>query len=383
MTETWFAGSGLRTTLGDGVAATVAALRKPPAPPTTLVVPLGDTPEEVPSLGMPGAVNGDPAERLYRLAEGAAREAIAEAGLSADDLKTTALLLGTSSLDISITEAAYARDLAEGREAYPLMFNSSMGELGRELAKRLGVGAFDLTINTACTASANALVYGDALVRTGRVSHALVLGTEPFNRTTALGFRSLDLLAPNGMRPFDRDRRGIVLGEAFAALVIGPERRSATAFRLRGSANLCDTYGVSAANPDGSTVAEVIEGALKAAGAAPAQILAVKSHGTASLLNDEAEAAGLKRVFGERLPPVCALKPFIGHTFGACGLTELVMMCSCASAGFLPGTPGISAGQGDLGVALTQGPTSVGRGDLLLNYFGFGGNNTALLVSNG
>jgi 3-oxoacyl-[acyl-carrier-protein] synthase-1 len=383
MIETWFSGSGIRSVLGNGVAATVEALRRPPSPPTMLPVPMGSGVEDVPYLGMPGALDSDPAERLYSLIEGAAREAIAEVGLSASDLRTTALLLGTSSLDIAITEDAYAADIATGGEAHPLMSNSSMGELGRSLAKRLGVGGGDITINTACTASANALVYGERLVRTGQASHALILGTETFNRITALGFKGLELLTPAGMRPFDKDRRGIVLGEACAALVIGPEKHGSNAFQLRGSSNLCDTHGISAANPDGSTVAAVMQGALDAAQIAPADVVAIKSHGTASLLNDEAEAAGLKHVFAAGLPLVCALKPFIGHTFGACGLAELVMLCASVRAGFLPGTPGISVAPGDLGVDLTQGPTPVGNGAFLLNYFGFGGNNTALVVVNG
>jgi 3-oxoacyl-[acyl-carrier-protein] synthase-1 len=378
---TWFAGMGLVSALGGGVGPSLAALRRPPGSPCTLSVPLGGGAETIPFLGSAGAVEDDPAGRLFRMAETAAREAIDAAGLTTADLRSTALLLGTSSLDISITEDAFARDLKLG-DAHPLMTNSSMGDLGRVLAKRLGVGGVDLTINTACTASANALVYGDRLVATGRASHALVLGTELFNRTTALGFKGLDLFSPHGMRPFDKDRRGIVLGEACAAVVVGRAKPSAHAFRLAGSANLCDTHGISAANPDGSTVAEVITQALALARIAPGDVKAIKSHGTASLLNDEAEAAGLKRVFGETMPTVCALKPFIGHTFGACGLAELVMMCAAASAGFIPGTPGISPAPGDLGIGVTQAATPVGEGAFLLNYFGFGGNNTALVVAN-
>jgi 3-oxoacyl-[acyl-carrier-protein] synthase-1 len=113
----------------------------------------------------------------------------------------------------------------------------------------------------------------------------------------------------------------------------------------------------------------------------PSRVLAVKTHGTASLLNDEAEAAGLHRLF-DQVPPLLAIKPFIGHSFGACGLTELLLVCAAAETGFLPGTPGISALPGDLDMVLTQGPTPVARGPLLLNYFGFGGNNTALVVAN-
>lgn len=382
MTSVSILGMGIQSHVGSGLAETVAALRRPPSAPPTVDVHVGAMHEAVPVLGM-GDVLADPKTRLHSRAEAAAREAIANAGLTPDQLKRCAFLLGTSSLDISVTEAAYAQDLATTPDdAHPLMSNSAMGELGRSLAERLGIGGVDLTINTACTASANALAYADAMIRAGRTDYAIVMGLEFFNRITALGFRGLELLSPNGMRPFDRSRSGLVLGEAAAAVVLGKSDKPG-GFRLAGSANMCDTYGVSAANPDGSTVAEVIAGAIEKAGIAPSDIRAVKSHGTASLLNDEAEASGLRRVFGEASPPVIALKPFIGHTFGACGLAELVMLAASIDAGFIPGTPGVSPDKGELGVTLVQQAQPAKPGAYLLNYFGFGGNNTSLVIANG
>lgn len=381
MTRSWIVGSGLCSHLGEGVPAALAAVRGPHSSPTLLSAPLGGVEETIPSLTIDATAFVDPHERFERLVTSAVDEAIAQAGLSASDLARTALLLGTSSLDVSVTEDDYASALARGEDVHPLMSNSCMGEMGRRIARRVGVGGPDFTINTACTASANALAYADALVRTGRVSHAIVLGVELFNKVTSFGFKSLELLTPHGMRPFDRARAGLVLGEACAAVVITGAKRSEGDFWLRGSANMCDTHGVSAANPDGSTVAQVMRSAIASAGLTPADITAIKAHGTASLMNDEAEAAGLRRVF-DPMPPVVALKPFIGHTFGACGLAELAVFCAAANDGFLPGTPGISPDAGDLGITLTQGPTPVGRGNFLLNYFGFGGNNTSLVVSN-
>lgn len=374
-------GMGIQSHLGSGLAETVAALRNAPSAPPRVDVHVGAMHENVPVLGI-GDVLSDPKARLYALAEAAAREAIANAGLTPNQLKRCAFLLGTSSLDIAITEAAYAHDLATTpADAHPLMSNSSMGELGRSLAERLGIGGLDLTINTACTASANALCYADAMIRTGRIDHAIILGLEFFNRITGLGFRGLELLSPNGMRPFDRSRSGLVLGEGAAAVVLGRSEKPG-AFRLIGSANMCDTYGVSAANPDGSTVAEVMADAISNAGIQPSAIRAVKAHGTASLLNDEAEASGLKRIFGDAIPPVIALKPFVGHTFGACGLTELVMLAAAIDAGFVPGTPGVSPDTGELGVTLVQDAQPAEPGAYLLNYFGFGGNNTSLVIAN-
>jgi 3-oxoacyl-[acyl-carrier-protein] synthase-1 len=368
-----FLGMGLHTCLGRGVRANVDALTGPPQSPALESVTLGGRLEHVPALLMADAPPTQPETRLMTLALSAADEALEAAGVTAAQRRETALFLGTSSLDISMTEAFYAT----GVDAHPLWTNSSMGNLGRSLRLSLGLGGPDFTFNTACTASANALLYADAMVRSGRMPRAIVLGLESFNATTALGFQSLDLLAPGGMRPFDAARRGLVLGEACAALVIGPGDGAS----LRGGANACDTYAISAANPDGSTIASVIARALEAAGVPPEAILAVKTHGTASLLNDEAEAAGLLRVF-DALPPTCALKPFIGHTFGACGLAELILFCGALDRDFVPGTPGIGADAGELGLVLTQAPTAVARGEFLLNYFGFGGNNSALVISN-
>jgi 3-oxoacyl-[acyl-carrier-protein] synthase-1 len=128
-------------------------------------------------------------------------------------------------------------------------------------------------------------------------------------------------------------------------------------------------------------VAWVIEKALQNAGLTPRDVTAIKTHGTASLLNDEAEAAGIRRVFTAP-PPLAALKPWLGHTLGACGVNELLLFMAAADQGFLIATPGIGVGDEKLGLTLNQAPCDLPRGYYLLNYFGFGGNNTALIVSN-
>jgi 3-oxoacyl-[acyl-carrier-protein] synthase-1 len=90
----------------------------------------------------------------------------------------------------------------------------------------------------------------------------------------------------------------------------------------------------------------------------------------------------MSKVF-DPIRPLCALKPHMGHTMGACGLNELLVMCRMADRGLLPATTGIAPPErADLGVSLTQMPTAVGAGHFMLNYFGFGGNNTSLVVSN-
>jgi 3-oxoacyl-[acyl-carrier-protein] synthase-1 len=381
MMRSYFLGAGLRTNLGAGVARNVDALLGAPPAPRKLQVRLGDLRESVPALLYSDAPLEGPEQRMAQVADAVIVEALDQAGLTAAERREAAFVLGTSSLDISTTEAAYQSELAGGLDAHPLTSNSSMGAVAEDMRRRLGLVGPDYTFCTACTASANALMCGDALVRSGRVRHAVVVGAEFFNFVTALGFHSLGLLAPAGMKPFDRARAGLVPGEACAALVLGAEPRGEDNFHLRGGANLCDTYGITAANPDGSTVAAVIRQALDASAVVPDRIAAIKAHGTASLLNDEAEAAGMRRVFPD-LPPLCVLKPFIGHTFGACGLSELVLFCAMAERGLFPGSPGVCAEPSDLEIRLNQAPTPLSPGIFMLNYFGFGGNNTSLVIAN-
>jgi 3-oxoacyl-[acyl-carrier-protein] synthase-1 len=381
MIEPQFLGLGLHTHLGRGLAANLAALAAPPPRPAVLELSLCGQPQAIPFHPLADTPLDDLETRLAPVLDGVVAEALAGADLGPAERARTAVFVGSSSLDIGAAEARYGRELASGDSAYPLSRDSNVGCVAQGVRARFGLGGADYTLNTACTSSANALIHADAMLRQGRIGHALVLGVEVFNLITALGFQSLGLLAPDAMRPFDARRAGIVPGEGCSALLLGPDETRRGRFRLVGSGRVCDTFSISAANPDGSTVAEVMARALADAGLHAGDICAIKTHGTASQLNDESEAAGLNRLFPDP-PPICALKPFIGHTFGACGLNELILFCAAAQAGFLPGTPGIAADPAELGVALTQGPSPLAPGRFLLNYFGFGGNNTALVIAN-
>ncbi len=375
-----FLGTGIATHLGLGMNANVAGLRTAPTPPQPVSREIGDHSESIPYKLLHDFPLENTDTRLYRVLEAVIEQALAEAGLSAAQQNAMGLFIGSSSFDISISEAAYHDEVranrASGTHAMPLRHSSSFGNLAAHLRERFGFRGADFSFNTACTASANALWYADRLIRTGVIEHALIIGVELINDITAFGFHGLELLTRSVMKPFDASRDGLVLGEAASALILGV---ADTGFGVKGAANLCDTHSMSAANADGSTVAAVITHALDDAGIAFDDIAAIKTHGTASLLNDEAEAAGLLRL-SSTLPPVCAIKPFIGHTLGACGLTELLLFTAAIREGFLIATPGIAA-DGTLGIALNQQAQRIDGDYFLMNYFGFGGNNTALVIA--
>lgn len=376
-----FLGSSIYSCLGKGVEANLQALQQPAEAPTLHLNQTTDETLQIPYKLLGDAPLQNPEERLYKLIEEVAQQALDEAQVSEEQRRTMGLFIGSSSFDLSVWETRYQRDLAQSEHAVALR-NGSISILADYLVRQMDLRGQDYSFNTACTASANALMAAVTQVEAGVTEFALVIGVELYNEVSALGFNGLGLLTRSVMLPFDEARDGLVLGEGISALVVGrapaDERQR---FSLRGAANFSDTHSISAAAPDGSTIAKVMEWALESASMGAQDVTAVKVHGTASLSNDEAEAAGMHRVFSS-LPPLCALKPHLGHTLGACGLNELILFYRAIEAGFLIATPGISASEGDLEITLNQQQLPLREGNFMLNYFGFGGNNTSLIISN-
>jgi 3-oxoacyl-[acyl-carrier-protein] synthase I len=380
MRRAYLQGTGIATCLGGDLASQLPALRDAKIPVGRVEVEMAGAQISIPYhlIGEPAYDAG--AERLYSVLERVIAEALGAAGLPPESLQEMGILVGSSSFEVGMSEQMFRRELATIGQGIPVPL-TGFGRIADRIRERFGVRGPAYTFNTACTSSANALLYAASMLEAGWLEHALVIGTEVFNYTTALGFHGLELISPRGLRPFAADRSGLVLGEGIGALVLaaGSEPPARARFAVRGGANLCDTHGVTAANPDGSSIAEVLRAALDAARCHAGEIRAIKAHGTASQLNDEGEAAGIRAVFPE-LPPISALKPYIGHTLGACGVNEIILFCAALEHGFCVANPGICAEVGPLGIALRQRPEPPPPGPVLFNYFGFGGNNTALIL---
>ncbi|HDS15498.1 MAG TPA: hypothetical protein ENN66_02575 [Proteobacteria bacterium] len=298
--------------------------------------------------------------------------------LQLSDLKGIGVFLGASAIDYSL--------------AGPLEENVDPAFIDRCERQRVGAGGYldslmrrqtlegpALTCNTACTSSANALINAAALLNGGLIDHALVLGLELYSPTTLEGFAMLQLLSSSGMRPFDRNRDGIVLGEAVGAVLLSREEISPSPWRYLGGASRCETYSVSGTEPSGEGLARVMRAALQDAGLKAEDISAIKAHATASELNDRAEMRALEQIF-HRMPPIVALKPYIGHTLGACGTAELVLLMESVGAGFLPATLNFTVLENEFRNPPLQEVLPLHQGVFMLNYFGFGGNNTVFIV---
>lgn len=251
------------------------------------------------------------------------------------------------------------------------------------IAARFAVAGPCITLSTGCASSANALLYAHEMLARGELEHALVVGAEGLSAVTLSGFDGLMLLDPQGCRPFDRGRAGLQIGEGIAALALDRTAIAsdeATPVRLLGGANLCDTHHLTSAAPEGTVMREVMREALATTGVAADEIIAVKAHATGSRDSDAAEAAALHALFGPRLPPITALKRYLGHTLGACGALETVAFAAALTAGFVPHAAGFDAIDPELNIAPLRTAQPARSGPYLLNFFGFGGNYTSLVI---
>lgn len=308
--------------------------------------------------------------------ESVIQETLVEAGLAIDDLRDAALVIGTSGF-LFAAEAEYRLHASPDTKAgLPLR---APGYLTQQLAGRLGIGGPVMTLSTACSSSANALLVAADFLRRGDVARALVVGVEGLSAITLNGFHSLMLLDPEGCRPFDARRRGMQLGEAVGAVILEADSAHGGDC-LIGGANLCDIHHVTSAAPDGSAMHAVMEMALADARLRAEDITLIKAHGTGSPDNDGAEAAAMRSLWGDRLPPFTGIKGYLGHTLGACGVVELAALLGCLRAGFVPPTAGFEQADTELHVAPLTTSLAAPRGPVMFNFFGFGGNYASFVI---
>ena len=367
----WICGTGLLSALPGDPAAAVRAGRV-----RLLQIELGETEGCVPYYAIDG---GGADRRLDGLVVLAIEQALAQAGLNAGERAQAMVLVGTSSLDLSHWESVYRRQLAAGDGTDFVALGSRYGSYGTIAALAadiMGSRGRQYVLSTACSSSANALLHAIRAIRGGLVRHALVLGVEIHNRLTIHGFNSLALLSRRRLRPFDGRRDGTILGEAVAALVLGADPVSP--FRLLGGYSEADTASFTGTSPQ--SVARVIKRTLAAGATSPDGLAAIKAHGTGTAANDVAEAQGMRMLFGAAVPPFSSLKPYLGHTLGACGAAELVLLCRCLAAGFFPAAPEVTQVDPalEIGPAVAHLPRSSSR--FLLDFFGFGGNSCGLML---
>lgn len=381
MSHTRISGRGIVSCYGRGNDPVTAALRQGQS---------GIAPLRLFDLAFADDIKVNPIARepygklwhaLEAMLHQAVDDALQQAGHKPGDaLEDCALIIGATSF-LFISEAKYLEQLSQdpSRDHRPRL--GSSGDISTALAQRYGIDGPVYNLHTACSSSANALLLAQELIDNGRVQRALVIGAEGLSRIALSGFYAMMLLDPEGCRPFDRQRRGLQLGEGFAALLLeaANDNRAPGAYIL-GGANLCDVHHVTSAGPDGSSMAHTMRQALEQAQIPLKAVCAIKAHGTGSQDNDLAEAAAMRSLFGDDIPTFTVLKRYLGHTLGACGALETATWLACLEQGFIPACLGYSQADSELALQPLDTTQAAGPGDYLLNFFGFGGNYASLVL---
>lgn len=307
-------------------------------------------------------------------------------GINVANDNRTGLISGTSVGGMDISEVEYKKYLETGNHNIKAYAHHSSGTSTQQIADEFGITGFVNTISTACSSAANSIMMGARMIRSGQLDRVIVGGTDSLTMFTINGFRSLMIFDDEWCRPFDESRRGLNLGEGAGFLVIENEasmNRNGSKARaeLKGWSNASDAFHQTASSPDGQGAQLSMNEALRIAGLKPEDIDYINAHGTATPNNDLSESQAIKAIFKDNIPPFSSTKSFTGHTLAASGGIEAVFSIIALNNGLL--YPNLNFKNVIEETKLVP-QTSFSEGNkisnVLSNSFGFGGNNSTIIL---
>lgn len=293
------------------------------------------------------------------------------------------LVSGTTVGGMDITELCF--DQLENLTNVEFLQHHDCGKCTQLMADHFGIFDEVTTLSTACSSAANAIMLGARLLKAGEADLVVAGGTEALSRFHLNGFNSLMILDHEPCRPFDTTRAGLNLGEGAAFLVLESEemaqlRKVTPHAYLTGYGNACDAFHQTASSENGEGAYLAMTEALAMAHLSAKDIQYVNAHGTGTPNNDQSESVSLKRVFGDEMPMVSSTKSFTGHTTSASGSIETVICILAMQHHFVPANLGWKNPM-ENGILPTMGTQNVDLENVLCNSFGFGGNDSSLVIS--
>ena len=322
--------------------------------------------------------------RTSLLALHALQEALADSKLTNEQIaeNDTALVAGNTVGGMCLTDEMY-EDAKKETVGSEYISSYDYGSVNMYLQQRYELNGTINTINTACSSSANAIMYGARLIKSGRAKRAIVGGVDSLAKFTINGFNSLHILSPEICTPFDENRKGLNLGEGAAFLILEKEEDAIGKkiyASLSGYSNANDAYHASSLSDEGTGPYKVMKEALALAKLDPSQIDFINAHGTGTENNDRVESVAMLALFGNA-PAFASTKANIGHTLGAAGAIEAVFCILNLSQQEL--YPAVNFKEPILSVGLkpVNAYQKTDLNHIMSNSFGFGGNCSSLIFS--
>ncbi len=371
--DVYVAAMGIISPLGKGVLETLASIRTGTRAIASVdlysslqgPLPVGRIDDPSLSTDLP---------RSHALALAAASEA-----LGSEREPPDAIIVGTTTGGITLTE-----DLLLQNETDPSRYNlHSTGSIAEYLARHYRCRGPVITVSTACSSGSVALKIALEMIRSGQAKRVLAGGVDALCRLTYYGFHSLQLVDPQGSRPFDGNRRGMTVGEGAALLLLtsADTARPHALARLCGGGLSCDAHHATAPHPEGEGALRAMQEALTDAGLSAEAMSYLYLHGTGTIDNDLAESRAVNALYNHgSLPPVSSTKGAHGHSLAAAGALGVVLSVLAIQQGILPANVGFSDPDPDLRLVPVETPRKAVVDRVLCNAFGFGGNNASLVL---
>lgn len=315
----------------------------------------------VPSLPLQGAAS----DRMTALGLPVLRRALDQAGCDPAD-PDVQLVLGTS--------------LGAFLEGEP--GSAPLSAWADALGEAVGAARPPVSLSTACSSGADAVLVGTELLRAGVARRVVVGGVDVLTLSKRLAHSALGSMSPTMLRAFDSRHDGTLLGEGAGFLVLeqAPSRPVLSILRGVGSAN--DAAGMTTPDASGLGARYALERSIADAGLAPGDIGIINAHGSGTPLNDATEAKAFRDVFGSASPPpvVFATKGNFGHSLGATGILEAITVILALRTGQVPPIVGLEQPYPEVAFPLPQGGPLAHRARFGLSVtLGFGGFDTSVV----
>ncbi|MBD3582171.1 beta-ketoacyl-[acyl-carrier-protein] synthase family protein [Flavobacterium selenitireducens] len=316
----------------------------------------------------------------------AARQAVANAGISNMSEYKTGLINSTSVGGMDTTEKHYY-EYFENPDTIKFISAHDGGDTSQKIAEIIGLEGFVTTISTACSSAANAIMLGARMIKAGKLDRVIVGGTDGLAKFTINGFKTLMILTDTYNTPFDNDRKGLNLGEAAAFLVLESDKivekeGKKVLARITGYANANDAFHQTASSENGEGAFLAMQKAFKVANLDPTQIDYINMHGTATPNNDLSEGRAVARVYeGKDVPDFSSTKAFTGHTLAAAAAIEAVYSVLAIQNGVVYPNLNFTTKMAEFDLVPQTELKHKNIDHVLSNSFGFGGNCSTVIFS--
>lgn len=324
--------------------------------------------------------------RASHLAIAATKMALNDASINPKDpnFKKGAVLLGTTGGEAQEIEKIDAIWVKNGKDAVTpqSIIQYPVNNISSNVATELKIKGSNRMFTTACAAGNYAIGYGFDLIQLCKASLVIVGGSDAFSYLSFTGFDQVRAIAPKMCQPFDKNRKGMLLGEGAGILILEElelalKRDAKIYAEILGYGLSCDAFHMT--NPRVEGIARCIKDTLYNTNLVSDDVDYISAHGTGTKHNDKAECAAIKEVFGSRKVAVSSIKSMLGHTMGAASAIEAIACCLIVKNDIIPPTMNYETPDSDCGIDCVPNIARKQKVNVALNNgFAFGGNNACL-----